>query len=154
MAITHRNSLFNICSYFWAQSIRASYGKYYLLFTEYRLRQRIDCLQIWNSKSRLADVETYKEPWTIEAAYLIESKGARGKTDAITYRHYGVPLARRFRVLKFYFLMRMLGIKGLQDYQRRVLHLAKYFESLVRADDRFVVTSKAAFGVFCFRQKR
>lgn len=106
----------------------------------------------------LRDTSTYKQPWLIDAVYLIDKSefdtvDIGAKVNSIDYRHYGIPLSHRFRALKLYFIFRMYGIKGLQAYQRNVLNLAKFFESLVRADDRFVVTSPARLGVFCFRQK-
>ena len=33
---------------------------------------------------------------------------------AIDYRHWGIPLSRRFRALKLWFVIRMYGIEGLQ----------------------------------------
>lgn len=105
----------------------------------------------------LSNTHKYKKPWLIDAIYLIDKSEFGGDADAkensIDYRNYGVPLSKRFRALKMYFVTRMYGLNGLQDYQRRVLHLAKYFESFVRADKRFVVTSPPSLGVFCFRQK-
>ncbi|KAI4461335.1 group ii pyridoxal-5-phosphate decarboxylase [Holotrichia oblita] len=63
-----------------------------------------------------------------------------GYTDsAIDYRHWGVPLSRRFRSLKLWFVIRSYGIKGLQNYIRHHISLAKRFESHVRKDRRFEV---------------
>lgn len=61
---------------------------------------------------------------------------------AIDYRHWGLPLSRRFRALKLWFVMRMYGIEGLQSYIRRHCKLAKKFEALVREDSRFEVVNE------------
>lgn len=39
---------------------------------------------------------------------------------AIDYRHWGIPLSRRFRSLKLWFVIRMYGVEGLQNYIREV----------------------------------
>lgn len=39
---------------------------------------------------------------------------------AIDYRHWGIPLSRRFRSLKLWFVIRMYGVNGLQNYIRNV----------------------------------
>lgn len=57
----------------------------------------------------------------------------------IDYRHWGVPLSRRFRSLKLWFVMRTFGISGLRKYIRLHICLAKKFEELVRKDARFEV---------------
>lgn len=63
-----------------------------------------------------------------------------GYSDStIDYRHWGVPLSRRFRSLKLWFVIRSYGIKGLQNYIRHHINLAKRFESHVRKDRRFEV---------------
>ncbi len=65
----------------------------------------------------------------------------------------GIPLSRRFRSLKLYFVFRMYGISGLQNYMRNHIRLAKYFESLVKKDDRFEVKNDVHLGLVCFRLK-
>lgn len=105
----------------------------------------------------LRDVTKFKQPWLIDAVYLIDEYDGETdvniKTNEIDYRHYGIPLSRRMRALKLYFIFRSYGISGLRAYVRRVIKLAKLFESLIRSDDRFVITSPASLGVICFRQK-
>lgn len=62
--------------------------------------------------------------------------------STIDYRHWGVPLSRRFRSLKLWFVMRSYGISGLQNYIRLHIRLAKQFEALVRKDKRFEVCNE------------
>ncbi|XP_038849135.1 aromatic-L-amino-acid decarboxylase-like isoform X2 [Salvelinus namaycush] len=69
------------------------------------------------------------------------------------YRHWQIPLGRRFRSLKMWFVFRMYGLKGLQDYIRKHVELAKEFESLVRADQRFEISADVVLGLVCFRLK-
>lgn len=55
----------------------------------------------------------------------------------IDYRHWGVPLSRRFRSLKLWFVFRTYGISGLQKYIRLHIRLAKRFEAHVLNDKKF-----------------
>jgi aromatic-L-amino-acid decarboxylase len=71
--------------------------------------------------------------------------------EAIDYRHWGVPLSRRFRALKLWFVIRKYGIEGLQSYIRNHCRLAKSFEALVRKDSRFEVINEVKMGLVCFR---
>uniref|UniRef100_A0A6Q2YHG7 Aromatic-L-amino-acid decarboxylase n=1 Tax=Esox lucius TaxID=8010 RepID=A0A6Q2YHG7_ESOLU len=69
------------------------------------------------------------------------------------YRHWQIPLGRRFRSLKMWFVFRMYGLKGLQDYIRKHVELAKEFETLVRADPRFEISADVILALVCFRLK-
>ncbi|GFX59114.1 tyrosine decarboxylase [Trichonephila clavipes] len=69
------------------------------------------------------------------------------------WKHWGIPLSRRFRSLKLWFVIRKYGVEGLQKYIREHVRLAKKFESLVQKDDRFVVANQVHFGLVCFRLK-
>uniref|UniRef100_A0A6Q2WSZ8 Aromatic-L-amino-acid decarboxylase n=1 Tax=Esox lucius TaxID=8010 RepID=A0A6Q2WSZ8_ESOLU len=67
--------------------------------------------------------------------------------------HWQIPLGRRFRSLKMWFVFRMYGLKGLQDYIRKHVELAKEFETLVRADPRFEISADVILALVCFRLK-
>ncbi|XP_075941820.1 aromatic-L-amino-acid decarboxylase-like [Anarhichas minor] len=69
------------------------------------------------------------------------------------YRHWQIPLGRRFRSLKMWFVFRMYGLHGLQAHIRKHVLLAKEFESLVRADKRFDICAEVVMGLVCFRLK-
>uniref|UniRef100_A0AAX7VKK9 Aromatic-L-amino-acid decarboxylase n=1 Tax=Astatotilapia calliptera TaxID=8154 RepID=A0AAX7VKK9_ASTCA len=69
------------------------------------------------------------------------------------FSHWQIPLGRRFRSLKMWFVFRMYGLKGLQAHIRKQVALAKEFESLVRADKRFEICAEVVLGLVCFRLK-
>lgn len=71
--------------------------------------------------------------------------------EAIDYRHWGIPLSRRFRSLKLWFVIRKYGISGLQAYIRNHIRLAKRFACLVKKDPRFEVVNDVKVGLVCFR---
>lgn len=96
------------------------------------------------------DVETFKKSLVIDPAYLHHSYENKRQLD---YRHYSVPLSRRFRALKLWFLMRSYGIDGLQKYVRNIVANAEYFKELVEKDPRFEVFTPRLLGLVCFRYK-
>ena len=64
-----------------------------------------------------------------------------------------VPLGRRFRALKVWFVLRIYGQQGLQSYIQHHLRLAKLFQGLVEADERFEIAAPPRFGLICFALK-
>ena len=61
-------------------------------------------------------------------------------TDAgavIDYRDWQVPLGRRFRALKLWFVLRYYGAEGLRHHIRRHVALARELADWVAADTRF-----------------
>lgn len=94
------------------------------------------------------DVLALKTALTVNPLYLQHEH-----SSAIDYRHYGIPLSRRFRSLKLWFVMRTYGIAGLRKYIRNHIQLAALFERLVSEDDRFEVRNDVHLGLVCFRLK-
>ena len=62
-----------------------------------------------------------------------------------------MPLGRRFRSLKLFFVLRMFGASALRAYIRNHCHLAAYFAHKVAADDRFALTHAVSLSLVCFR---
>ncbi|XP_075166493.1 tyrosine decarboxylase 1 isoform X2 [Haematobia irritans] len=94
------------------------------------------------------DVMSLKTALNVNPLYLQHEHD-----KAIDYRHYGIPLSRRFRALKLWFVFRSYGITGLQAYIRNHMALAKKFEMLVRKDERFEVRNDVYLGLVCFRMR-
>ncbi|EYB86309.1 hypothetical protein Y032_0281g1240 [Ancylostoma ceylanicum] len=72
---------------------------------------------------------------------------------SIDYRHWGIPLSRRFRSLKLWFVIRCYGVEGLQNYIREHVRLAKKMEALLRADQVFEIVGEVIMGLVCFRMR-
>lgn len=71
----------------------------------------------------------------------------------IDYRDWHVPLGRRFRALKLWFVIRHYGVEGLQHHVRRHVELAQQFASWVRDDHQFELAAPAPLNLVCFRHR-
>ena len=60
----------------------------------------------------------------------------------IDYRDWQIPLGRRFRALKLWFVIRHYGLEGLRYHVRRHVELAQQFAQWVRADDQFELAAR------------
>ncbi|XP_022086458.1 aromatic-L-amino-acid decarboxylase-like [Acanthaster planci] len=105
----------------------------------------IDCSVMW-----VRDKYLLVEALSINRIYYMEAEQEKHLLD---YRNWTIPLSRRFRSLKLWFVIRLYGVEGLQAYIRSHVALAKLFESWVLADDRFEVVGTVKFGLVCFRLK-
>jgi aromatic-L-amino-acid decarboxylase len=71
--------------------------------------------------------------------------------EVFDYRDWHIPLGRRFRSLKLWFVIRHYGIEGLQFHVRRHVALAQQFLAWVKQDDRFEVAAPVPLNLVCFR---
>jgi aromatic-L-amino-acid decarboxylase len=67
------------------------------------------------------------------------------------FRDWQVPLGRRFRALKLWFVLRHYGAEGLREHLRRHIALAQTFADWIRADDRFELVVPPPLNLVCFR---
>jgi aromatic-L-amino-acid decarboxylase len=72
----------------------------------------------------------------------------------IDYRDWHVPLGRRFRALKLWFVVRRYGAAGLRASVRNHVALAQALRDRLDADPRFEVVAPVHFGLVCFRLRR
>lgn len=70
----------------------------------------------------------------------------------VDYRDWHVPLGRRFRALKLWFVLRYYGLEGLRSHVRLGVRLAALFEELVRGDARFELAAARTLNLVCFRR--
>lgn len=61
-------------------------------------------------------------------------------------QHWQIPLSKRFRALKLWFVIRNYGVSGLQKHIREGVRLAQKFEALVLADQRFEIPAARHLG--------
>jgi aromatic-L-amino-acid decarboxylase len=68
----------------------------------------------------------------------------------IDYRDWHVPLGRRFRALKLWFVLRHYGASGLRHHVSEHVALARWFATQVDADARFERLVPADLNLVCF----
>ena len=71
----------------------------------------------------------------------------------IDYRDWQIPLGRRFRSLKLWFVIRHYGVEGLQYHVRRHVELAQKFASWVEQNERFELAVQPPLNLVCFRHR-
>lgn len=103
-----------------------------------------DCSAMW-----LKDPNWVVNAFNVDPLYLKHDQ----QGSAPDYRHWQIPLGRRFRALKIWFVLRLYGVENLQAHIRRHCAFAKQFETLCRKDDRFEIVGKVEMGLVCFRVK-
>jgi aromatic-L-amino-acid/L-tryptophan decarboxylase len=98
--------------------------------------------------------------WVADRAELIQAlsvlpeflRNAATESGAvIDYRDWQVPLGRRMRALKVWFVLRWYGADGLREHIRSGVSMAQEFASWVRADERFEIVAPHPFSLICFR---
>ncbi len=69
----------------------------------------------------------------------------------IDYRDWSVPLGRRFRALKLWFVLRCYGLAGLRALIRRHVALAEWLEAEMRAHPDFELMAPRSLSLINFR---
>ncbi len=103
-----------------------------------------DCSAMW-----VKDTHLIADAFNVDPLYLKHQY--QGQVP--DYRHWHIPLGRRFRSLKLWFVLRLFGQQGLRSYIRKHVELALQFEKLLQGDDRFEVCFPVTLGLVCFRLK-
>lgn len=67
------------------------------------------------------------------------------------YRDWGVPLGRRFRALKLWFVIREMGIEGIQEKIRKHIALGKWLAKQVDEHPHFELLAPVPLNTVCFR---
>ena len=98
-----------------------------------------DCTCFW-----VADRAALLAALSILPEYLRNEASASGAV--IDYRDWQVPLGRRFRALKLWFVIRHYGAEGLAHHVRRHVALADELVGWVEADDRFALAAPPRLG--------
>lgn len=97
----------------------------------------------------VADRQSLVRTLSIMPEFLRNAATSSGAV--VDYRDWQVPLGRRFRALKLWFVLRSYGAEGLREHIRQHVALAQEFAAWVEADDRFEIAAPHLFGLVCFR---
>ncbi|MGF1525586.1 MAG: aminotransferase class I/II-fold pyridoxal phosphate-dependent enzyme [Candidatus Competibacterales bacterium] len=74
--------------------------------------------------------------------------------EVIDYRDWQIPLGRRFRALKLWFVIRHYGVAGLQYHIRQHMALAKTLAHWIEADPQFELAAPMRLNLVCFRHRQ
>ncbi len=105
-----------------------------------------DCDCFW-----VADREALVRTLSVLPEYLRNQATQSG--EVIDYRDWQVPLGRRFRALKLWFVIRHYGVEGLRHHVREHVRLAREFAVWVKADPRFELAMEPPLNLVCFRHR-
>ena len=108
------------------------------------LLTNFDCDLFWTS-----DRQTLTKALSITPAYLRTAESEAGRV--IDYRDWQVPLGRRFRALKLWFVVRHYGLEGLRAHIRHSVALAADFERWVGEHERFELAAERTVNLVCLR---
>jgi aromatic-L-amino-acid/L-tryptophan decarboxylase len=97
----------------------------------------------------LRDPEHLVRVMSTNPSYLQSSADGRVKN----YRDWGIPLGRRFRALKLWFLIREQGVAGLQARLRRDLANAQWLAGEIRAARRWRLLAPVPLQTLCVRHE-
>jgi aromatic-L-amino-acid decarboxylase len=86
---------------------------------------------------------------SITPEYLRNAASEGGRV--IDYRDWQIPLGRRFRAIKLWFVLRHYGAEGLRAHIREHVRIAAMLEDLIREDPRFELAAPRTINLVCFR---
>lgn len=94
-----------------------------------------------------------KDPDELIRTFSITPEYLKTKRDeeVNNYRDWGIPLGRRFRALKLWFVIRGYGREGLQAMIREHLRLAGLFAEKLNSRKDFQLLAPVAINTVCFR---
>ena len=104
----------------------------------------MDCSVFYTAKP-----EILRRAFSLIPEYLQTAQDPR----AVNLMDYGVPLGRRFRALKLWFILRSFGREGLAAKIREHVRLAHEVAGWVDADERFERVAPVPFSVVNFRYR-
>ncbi|XP_076455371.1 aromatic-L-amino-acid decarboxylase-like isoform X2 [Babylonia areolata] len=108
------------------------------------MKMTYDCSALW-----VQDSDLLRCAFDVDPLYL-KHENVGVMPD---FRHWQIPLGRKFRSLKIWFVLRLFGLKKLQEDIRKDVRLAHELEAMVKSDVRFEIAADVILGLVCFRLK-
>jgi aromatic-L-amino-acid decarboxylase len=97
----------------------------------------------------------YHNAATARAAFAAEAEYTRvighDAEEAFAFWDYGPELSRRFRALKVWMLLRVVGVRALGEAIANDLACARHLEQLVHRSGDFEMLAPVELSIFCFR---
>ena len=96
-----------------------------------------------------------KDPSTLVNTFAIMPDYLKTSVDdeVKNYRDWGIPLGRRFRALKLWFVIREMGVEGIQEKIRKHIALGKWLAEQVNEHEDFELLAPVPLNTVCFRYK-
>ena len=110
------------------------------------LLTNFDCSCFW-----VADRAALIQALSVLPEYLRNRATESGAV--IDYRDWQIPLGRRFRALKLWFVIRHYGAEGLRAHVRHCVALADWFAARVGESEDFELAAPVSVGLVCFRHR-
>ena len=88
---------------------------------------------------------------SIQPEYLRNKATESGAV--IDYRDWQIPLGRRFRALKLWFVIRSFGVEGIRAHVRRSIDMAQELAGWVEAHPDFEIAAPHPFSLVCLRHR-
>jgi len=137
----------------------AAYACSFLILEEFRHKfkglEYLDCLIVNFSKnfmtSNVGSIFYIKDKNLLIETFSEEN--LKKDQSVINYQDWAPGCSRKWNSLKIYFLIKHFGIKGLQQYVRHYIDLAKYLEELMIQDKRFIIVCKREVSAIVFVMK-
>ena len=107
------------------------------------LLTNFDCDLFW-----VRDRRSLTDSMSITPAYLRNAESESG--DVVDYRDWHVPLGRRLRAMKLWFVIRYFGVEGLKAHIRHHIELAQVFEAYIVDEPRLKLAFDRSLGMVCF----
>ena len=111
------------------------------------LLTNFDCSCFW-----VADRAALIDALSVLPEYLRNRATESGAV--IDYRDWQVPLGRRFRALKLWFVIRHYGAEGLRAHVRACIAHAAWFAAQVEESADFDLAAPVSVGLVCFRHRQ
>ncbi|XP_076436562.1 aromatic-L-amino-acid decarboxylase-like [Babylonia areolata] len=110
------------------------------------LKVTYECSPLW-----VKNTDYLQNNFLVETEYLKQTMGGDVMPD---FRHWQISATSKpCRAIKMWFVLRLFGLTGLQNYIRHDVAMAHEFEALVRSDVRFEIPADVIMGLVCFRLK-
>jgi len=105
-----------------------------------------DCNVLW-----VADRASLIDAMSITPPYLRNAASESGKV--IDYRDWQVPLGRRFRALKLWWVLRSYGAEGIRHHLREYIRLTEAVAARIEQHEHLALTAPVHFGLVCFHHR-
>jgi aromatic-L-amino-acid decarboxylase len=105
-----------------------------------------DCNVLW-----VADRASLIDAMSITPPYLRNAASESGQV--IDYRDWQVPLGRRFRALKLWWVLRSYGAEGIRHHLREYIRLTEAVAAKIEQHDHLALTAPVHFGLVCFNHR-